>query len=344
MATLASLPQARAARGDIAAQQGLAATEGLILGALTEMGYAPTLEPIPWNLKKQEEFEARLRDEGRAVDSRAAPETTDELASRTWHNIVVELPGMELPREVLIVGAHIDAVPGSPGADDNGSGVAALLEAARVLRGVPLRRTVRLVFFNLEEIGLHGSREHWRKQKARLAAPSDPAAPPAAADPGETLVGMVSLEMLGFYSEAEGSQRSPIAPIPGVFEPPTVGDFIAVATIRKHSGFARQWAEGMLRAAQPAGPPLKVVVADMFPVAPPDFLRSDHQPFLLGGQPALMLTDTSNFRNPHYHRATDTAATLDPDRYAATSRGVVGAIVAVAEPAGAPAPAMPPGE
>src|SRR4051812_33900063 len=148
MANLESLPKARAARGDIQSQKGLAATEELLVARLKEMGYEPTLEPLSWNLSKQAETEARLRKEAEKstpaepakgadepsspplVESKLAPEMTPELAGRTWHNVVVEIPGTELPKEVVVVSAHFDAVAGAPGADDDGSGVAALLEAA----------------------------------------------------------------------------------------------------------------------------------------------------------------------------------------------------------------------
>lgn len=313
MTTLASLPTKRAARGDIAHQQGLIATEELITRELTAIGYTPQIQPLTWNLKVQAEFEAKL---GGKPDSRKAPETTDELASHTWHNIVVENRGTDLPSEVLILAAHLDAVPKSPGADDNGSGAAALLELARVLYSRPLRRTVRFIFFNLEEVGLKGSAEYVRLLKPTLDAKK------------ETVIGMVSLEMLGYYTDAPNSQRSPIPTIKGLFEPPTTGDFIGFATISKHSAFCRRL-ETEMKAAAPA---LKTFVADFSPIAPPDFLRSDHAPFLLMGLPAVMLTDTSNFRNPNYHKPSDTIQTLDPARYTLVVRALAGAAHAIAEP------------
>src|SRR6185369_13008798 len=105
-----------------------------------------------------------------------------------------------------LLGAHFDAVPNAPGADDNGSGTAALLEIARVLHGRTVRRTIRMVFFNLEEIGLKGSVEYVRLYKPTLDAKK------------ESLIGMVSMEMLGFYSDEPKSQRSPIPKIEGVFD------------------------------------------------------------------------------------------------------------------------------
>jgi Zn-dependent M28 family amino/carboxypeptidase len=184
------------------------------------------------------------------------------------------------------------------------------------------------MFFNLEEIGLKGSAEYVKKTKAKWASGE------------ETIVGMVSLEMLGYFTDKPGSQRSPIPAIEGVFDPPTVGDFIAIGTTKKHAWFARRLDEEMRRAA----PGLKIVAPDFLPdlpLTPPDLMRSDNGPFLWANVPAVMLTDTSNYRNPNYHRPTDTIETLDPERYTLVVRGLAGAVKAIAgeiEDAGAPTP------
>ena len=311
MKTLAALPTERAARGTLHEQRGLIATEAFVARELRSMGYTPRLEDLSWNLKSQAEAEQRVK----AMDRRQALESDPELAAHVWHNIVVEIPGRELPGEVLILGAHIDAVPGAPGADDDGTGTAGLLEIARALHGRPLKRTVQLIFFNLEEIGLKGSADYVRAHKAEFGAGR------------EKIVGMVSLEMLGYFSDSPGSQRSPIPKIEGIFDPPTVGDFIGFATVKAHSGFCRRFDQEMRAAA----PGLKTFVADFVPIAPPDFLRSDHAPFLLAGFPAVMLTDTSNFRNPNYHKPTDTIATIDAERFALVVKGLAGAAAAIAD-------------
>jgi len=321
---LRGLPTKRAAIGDIEHQKGLIQTERYLMTALEGMGYTPTLQPLTWNLKKQAEAEKDLPKEALR---RPPPPTTDELAATVWHNIIVELPGTDLASEVLIVGAHFDAVPRTPGADDNGSGTAALLELGRVLKDRPMRRTVRMIFFNLEEIGLRGSADYLKSYRPTLDAKE------------QTLVGMMSLEMLGFFTDAPGSQTSPIPPIEGVFDPPTVGDFIAIAGIKRHQPFSQKLAAEMMKGA----PGLKAFAADFAPFAPPDFLRSDHAPFLLSGYPAVMVTDTSNFRNPNYHKPSDTVGTLDPVRYALVVRGLAEAIYVIAEPvtAGAVVPVSP---
>jgi Zn-dependent M28 family amino/carboxypeptidase len=312
MANLEALPTQRAALGDIAHQLGLVATEDLLIERLKAMGHEPVLHAISWNLQQQETQEMEREKLGKP--RRPLPETISELASRTWHNIIVDLPGTDFPEQVLIIGAHFDAVPGSPGADDNGSGTAALLELAHVLKDVPMKRTVRLIFFNLEEIGLLGSVDYVRDHHERFQLGK------------EQVIGMVSLEMLGYFSDEEGSQRSPVPAIPDVFDPPTIGNFIAIATIQQYQEFSQLLGREMSRAA----PTLQVVNADFFPVAPPDLMRSDHAPFMKAGIPAVMLTDTAEFRNPHYHKASDTVDTLDHERYTLVVRAVAGAVHAIA--------------
>ena len=314
MADLAALPTARAARGNPDSQRGLIATEDLLIARLKDAGYEPTLFPLRWTFAAEQAQRERAGRPPRPV--------AEEAKDRPWNNIVAELPGRDLPGEVLIVAAHFDAMPGTPGADDDGTGTAAVLELARVLRDQPMRRTVRLVFFNLEEVGLMGSIPYAAAVKQEL-------------DDGKiALVGMISLEMLGYFSDEPGSQKSPIPAIPGKFDPPTVGDFIALATTRSHADFAKRLEKEMLAAAGGAG--LKVIAPDFVPdvpLCPPDFLRSDHAPFLFMGQPAVMVTDTSNFRNPHYHGAGDTIETIDADRFTLVVRGLAGAIHTLAEPA-----------
>jgi aminopeptidase YwaD len=322
MAELAALPTQRAARGDLAHQRGLAQTERHLADRLRGLGQEPRLFPLSWNL--QREHAAR---HGSGPPGTAPPEPDGEFADRTWNNLIVELPGRggpDLAREVLIVSCHFDAASGAPGADDNGTGTAALLELARILRDRPMLRTVRLAFFNLEEIGLKGSAEYARSLRPRL-------------DSGEErLIGMISLEMLGYFTDEPNSQRSPIPPIEGVFDPPTVGDFIVVATTRRHAAFAKRLEAEMTRAE----PGLKTVTPDFlpdWPLCPPDLLRSDHAPFMMMGYPAVMVTDTSNFRNPHYHKPSDTIETIDPRRYTQVVRAIVAAVYAIAGPAEVPA-------
>ncbi len=311
METLRSLPTARAALGDEASREGLRRTETLLTEALTALGYTPQVHQFKWALPMQPQGKGDGVAEG----------------EHTYRNIIVEIPGRSKPDEVLLIGAHFDAVPGAPGADDNGSGTAALLELARVLKDVPMQRTVRLVFFNLEEVGLVGSSAYvkWLREQGQVGARGGVATEGERIAAPARLVGMISLEMLGYYSDEPGSQKSPVPPIKGVFEPPTVGDNIALVGFKRDEVFIRSFEAGMK-----AGSPGLKVFAFAFPLPLPDLMRSDHQPFYLAGVPAAMLTDTANFRNPNYHKATDTADTIDAERYARTVRGVASAVVQVA--------------
>jgi Zn-dependent M28 family amino/carboxypeptidase len=190
----------------------------------------------------------------------------------------------------LIVAAHYDTVRGSPGADDNASALAVLLEAARRLRSVPLSREVRFIAFSLEEEDLLGSRAYVSSLK----------------QDGHEIGGAIVLECVGYASAMEGSQRMP----PGVpIAVPTVGDFLAIVGNTASAALVAA-VEG---AAKERVPDLKTV-ALMVPgngELLPDARRSDHAAFWHYGYPAVMLTDTANFRNPNYHASTDTIETLD---------------------------------
>lgn len=296
MRTVRELPEQRAANGRGIEQVGLRATEDLLMQRVRELGYEPELQPVPWAPRSR---------------SVAPPD-------EPWNNIVFELPGTEKPEEVVLIGAHFDAVPGSPGADDNGTGVAGLLEIARLLKDHPRPRTIAFALYNLEEVGLVGARRHAGPFLEAIDAE------------GGTLVCMLSLEMLGYYSDEPGSQRSPVPAIPGVFEPPTVGNTIVLASTRVFQPVTRALEDSMMgfaasdQGAAFACPP--VFRFDVAAVPVPDILRSDHAPYLLAGRPAVMVTDTSNFRNPHYHTPQDTADSLDAERFAGAVAMITAAV------------------
>lgn len=302
METVRALPTARSGWGAEEDWEGLLDAERFVIERFEALGLAPQTQEIPWPARRNR-FVSPDREEG-VGDAGDRP---------LFRNIWVDLPGTEAPQEVLLLGAHLDAVRGSPGADDDGTGVAAILELARVLKDQPRARTLRLMLFNLEEVGLVGSRQY-------VAAGLD--------RDEETIVGMASLDMLGYFSDEPGSQKSPIRAIEGVFEPPTVGDFIAMGGILRHREFSRELAGLMVAGA----PELKVLAADFLPFAPPDMLRSDHAPFLAAGMPAVIISDTANFRSEHYHTATDTAATLDEERFALVVRGLAVAAAQMTAP------------
>lgn len=217
-----------------------------------------------------------------------------------YDNIVVT--SSTAPRgPYLLLGAHYDSVPGTPGADDNGSAVAVCLECARLLKEFPASSTM-IVFFNREEDGLLGSRD--------FVADLGDQAP-------KTIEEAHIFEMVGFCNRAPRSQRMPPG-IPG-FAAPDVGDFLALIASRRSNAIG----EALLKLAASYVPEFPVVALKMYLGIErffKDLHRSDHAPFWESGVPALMWTDTSEFRNPHYHRASDTPDTLDYDFVARVAR------------------------
>lgn len=204
-----------------------------------------------------------------------------------------QVRNLETGEGAILVGAHYDTVPGSPGADDNASGVAALIELSKMVRGV------RFVAFANEEMPYFLGPEMGSFIYAR--------------ERGAGLLAMLSLEMLGYYRDEPGSQRYP-APL-GLFYPDQanfiafVGDLGARALVRKsaklfrkHSGFPCEWL---------AAPSLI-----------PGVSWSDHWSFRRHGIPAIMVTDTAFYRYPHYHLPSDTAEKLDYQRMATVTLGL----------------------
>ncbi len=323
MSSLAEIPTRRAARGDAEDQAGLVATEELVIARLRELGLEPRTQQLRYDprVRPRRPNVEEPPDAPNDAQPEAPADTQPDAPAPIFRNVWVDLPGTDLPGEVIIIGCHLDAVVGSPGADDNGTGIAAVLEMARILHDKPMRRTVRLMFFNLEEVGLIGSTVYARSIKPDVDAGK------------EKIIGMAAVDMLGFFSDEPDSQRSPLRPVPGVFDPPTVADFIGIAGIAKHREFSQRLNREMLAAS----PGLKTVVADFLPVALPVILRSDHAPFLIWlDAPAVIISDTAEFRSPHYHRATDTIDTIDAERFAGVVKGLTGAVHAIAEPAKEP--------
>jgi Zn-dependent M28 family amino/carboxypeptidase len=220
-------------------------------------------------------------------------------------NLLAEVPGTESAASLLEVGAHWDTVPGSPGADDNASGVAGVLEVARVLStgGVRPRTGVRFCLFGGEEDGLQGSTAHVERA-------------------GDSIAGAVILEMIGYRSAQPGSQRVP-ENLARLVEAPSAGDFIAVIADPASAPYAAAFAEV-------AAPQLAVFTLTAPGPVFADLYRSDHVPYWRAGRPALQLTDTAEFRNPHYHRPSDTVDTLDLEFAAAVAQAVAATAVRLA--------------
>jgi len=218
-----------------------------------------------------------------------------EAMGGTYHNVVASLlpthrargQGNGMSPAPLILAAHYDTVEGSPGADDNASAVTVLLETARRLRGVDRMREVHCIGFCLEEEGFLGSLAYAAELKAAQ----------------RDIVGAVVLECVGYASNQEGSQTAP----PGTpIAVPTIGNFLAVVGNQASAALTAS----VEQAAKPYVPIVPLVVPGNGEQLP-DTRRSDHAAFWHYGFPAVMLTDTANFRNPNYHRSTDTIDTLN---------------------------------
>lgn len=223
-------------------------------------------------------------------------------------NIEVVLPGRTA--EALIVGAHYDSVAGSPGANDNGSGVAAALELARVLRSASLRRTLRFVWFVNEEPPFFLGNDMGSRRYAQ-----------ALKRDGVAVAGMFSLETIGYYSDTPGSQRYP--PPLGLLYPDR-GDFLGFVSNFASHRFLRE-AIGAFR--QHAQFPSEGVAA---PTLLPGVDWSDHASFWEAGYAALMVTDTAPYRYPHYHLASDTPEKVDYERLARVTTGLRGMLAELA--------------
>jgi len=228
-----------------------------------------------------------------------------------FYNVTTQITGATRPGEIIIIGAHYDTVWLSPGADDNASGVAALLELACSLAQNRHERTLRFVAFANEEQPFSETEEMGSRVYVRSLAAQK-----------EKIIAMFSLEMLGYYSEDPDSQDYP-SPLKWFY--PDTASFIAfvsnfpsslllyrsIRSFRKHTDFH---AEGLMMSERLI----------------PDIRRSDHASFWDAGYPALMVTDTAFFRNANYHTVGDVARTLDYDKMAAVVTGLDGMLADLA--------------
>ncbi|HET9387818.1 MAG TPA: M20/M25/M40 family metallo-hydrolase [Gemmatimonadales bacterium] len=233
-----------------------------------------------------------------------------EAYNRPYRNIEATLPGVNRPQEVVILGAHYDTAEDAPGADDNASGVAGVLELARVFAAERQSRTIRFVFFPNEEppsfpTANMGSRHYATAARAR----------------NDQIVAMLSIESIGYFDTEKGSQRYPF---PLNLAYPDVGDFIgfvsnlssrpllvqAISAFRAHATLPTQGAAA--------------------PSWVPGVWWSDHWAFWREGYPAIMITDTAPYRNPFYHTTEDTADKLDFGRMARVVHGLTHVVRAIA--------------
>jgi hypothetical protein len=220
----------------------------------------------------------------------------------TVRNIEAELRGADRAGEIVVVGGHYDSIAGAPGANDNATGAAAVVEIARRLAKRSFPRTLRFVCFVNEEPPFFqtdrmGSRVYARRCKAR----------------GERIAAMLSLETIGYYSDEKGSQPYPF---PFSLFYPDTGNFIGFVANLASRGLVRRCVGSFRRHAA-------------FPsegASAPGWITglgwSDHWSFWQEGYPAVMVTDTATFRYPHYHLASDTPDRVDFDRLARVVAGL----------------------
>ncbi|MBS2031000.1 MAG: M28 family peptidase [Deltaproteobacteria bacterium] len=261
---------------------------------------AVKLTQSPANFETQSRLAQKLQALGWSVESQAvqhtshAGNTDPKLASRS-NNLIATKHLADGP--ITVIAAHLDAVSKSPGADDDGSGVAVLLELARLLSPEAASH-VELCFFNEEENGLHGSNTFVEmlkpEERARIRV-------------------AIVMDMVGAFDQRPHSQTYPP---PLSWLAPDTGDFLSVIAITD----ADASVQALKRAREKVAPELAMelfepprAIAEKFP----DIWRSDHAPFWQAKVPAIFLTDTGEFRTTRYHDPTDTADALDYPRMAA---------------------------
>jgi len=216
----------------------------------------------------------------------------DSFYQGEYDNIVATYKGVRMDDCTIIIGGHYDSVPNSPGADDNASAIAGLLATAKALGEIASSLPVMFVAFNREEDGLLGSQEFMDRLPRAMRG---------------QIKCVHILEMIGYCSHEPNSQSLPEGlPI----KISDVGDFIAIISNRDSNHLIKP----LIQIANRTQPQLSIKALKVFLGIErffPHLSRSDHAPFWESRIPALMWTDTSEFRNPHYHRPTDTPNTLD---------------------------------
>lgn len=221
-------------------------------------------------------------------------------------NLIVERRGSSRPDEILVVGAHYDSVHGCPGANDNGSGVAATLEITRAFATLEPDRTVRFVAFVNEEPPFFMTKNQGSVVHAR-----------AARKRGDDIRLMVSIETIAYFTDEPGSQSYP--PPIGLFFPDT-GNFIGIVS---DLGSRHEKAAFVEAFQASCDVPVEHLATFRFI---PGVSWSDHYPFWVQGYPALMITDTAPYRYPWYHHPGDTPDKLTYPEFARVTKGILGAV------------------
>lgn len=235
---------------------------------------------------------------------------------RPFRNIIATRPGLGRHRERVAVLAHYDTVATTPGADDNASGVAVLLETARILSRLQFERTIHFIGVALEENETEDDPGSGTRGSQALAA--------HARANGWDIVGVVVLESVAYAGDGVVQTVPPGVPV----QVPATGNFIAVVGNER----SKDLVEGFSRAVERQRldlPHVSLAVPGNGEMLP-DTRRSDHAPFWDAGYRAVMVTDTTNFRNPHYHRPTDTLATLNLEFAARVCSATAGLVAELA--------------
>ena len=215
---------------------------------------------------------------------------------KSFRNIIADTGESHDEKGMVLIGAHYDAAQESPGADDNASGIAVLLETARIVSRIHLKKTVRFVAFTLEEPQppsvhfLIGSR-HFAEQAKKV---------------GDKYEAVLILESVGYSSNEKGSQ---IIPSFIRINAPDIGNFLGVVANRASESIMKAFQSAATENVQEL--PVATYKAPFSGYLMPETRFSDHSPFWDCGYPAIMLTDTAMFRNPYYHTEHDSADKLD---------------------------------
>ena len=233
---------------------------------------------------------------------------TYQIEGKDFSNIIAVKKGMSSPDKVIIVGAHYDTVVGSPGADDNASGVAGLLELARLFSAREVDTTIKFIAFVNEEPPFFLTNTMGSRVYADAAIKRQ-----------EKIIAMLSLEMLGYYNKEKNSQTYPL--FLGFFYPPTANFITLVSNLASMPLLNRLKKSFMKHSSFP----VETLAAPAF-VTGVDW--SDHSSFWHYGYKAVMVTDTSFYRYAHYHSASDTHEKLD---YHSMSEVVAGLYYSVLE-------------
>ncbi|MDR2036437.1 MAG: M28 family peptidase [Bacteroidales bacterium] len=228
----------------------------------------------------------------------------------TYKNVICRFGTQQQP--LIVVGAHYDVCGDQEGADDNGSGVVALLELARMMKGQSLDHPVELVAYSLEEppyfrTPYMGSYVHAQSLK----------------ESGISVYGMLAIEMIGFFSEERGSQSYPVKPMKVAYG--RTGDFILLAKRTDHGAFVKRFSSAFNQLSEVRTNNIKA------PAKLPGIDFSDHLNYWSLDYDALMVTNTAFYRNKNYHRPSDTMETLDISRMSLVIDAIYQSLLKVAE-------------